>query len=241
MHSLRCRFLALLPALLLGACTADAPLPESTAKTSSFSRELVWDDLTLGPNDIVRVGVYGHPELGTPISTGINGTRIDNQGLLSLPLVGSVPVGGKSVQEARALVTEAVAKYVQEPKVDLSVAEYGARRVYIYGEVHKPGAYVLDRPMNVYQALTLGGGFTAGARREQIVVLRGRPEALEVKVVDGDTPNIEGLFALRPDDFVFVRRSGAGKFSDEVLPILAGISSALGSAATILVLNDQLK
>jgi polysaccharide export outer membrane protein len=241
MHALRLRLLAALGALALGACASDAPLPETTAKTSSFSRELVWDELTLGPNDIVRVGIYGHPELSTPMVAGINGTRVDNQGLLSLPLVGSVPVGGKSVQEARVLVTEAVAKFVQEPKVDLSVAEYGARRVYIYGEVQKPGAYVLDRPLNVYQALALGGGFSAHARREQIVVLRGRPEALEVKVVDGDTPNLDGLVALRPDDFVFVRRSGAGKFSDEVLPILTGISSALGSAATLLVLNDHVK
>ncbi|MBK7643644.1 MAG: polysaccharide export protein [Planctomycetes bacterium] len=241
MHAHRILLPLLLAALLAGGCASDAPLPETTAKTSSFSRELVWDDLSLGPNDIVRVGVYGHPELGTPIGTGVQGTRVDNDGNLSLPLVGSVPVGGRSVAQARGLVTEAVAKYVQEPKVDLSVVEYGARRVYIYGEVQKPGAYVLDRPLNVYQGLALGGGFTAHARREQIVLLRGQPEALEVKVIDGDTPNLDGLVALRPDDFVFVRRSGAGRFSDEVLPILTGISSALGSAATLLVLNDHLK
>ena len=73
------------------------------------------------------------------------------------------------------------------------------------------------------------------------MILRGTPETLEVKVVDGETPNLDGLVALRPDDFLFVRRSGVGKFSDEVLPILTGISSTLGSAATLLVLNDQLK
>lgn len=228
-------------ALTLGACASDPPLPESTALTSTFSRELVWTELTLGPNDRVRVGVYGHPELGTPLTGGESSTRIDNEGLLSLPLVGALPVGGKSVKEAREIVTAALAPYVQEPRVDFSIVEYGARRVYIYGEVNKPGAYTLDRPLNVYQALALGGGFTPHARREQIVVLRGQPDALEVKVVDGDTPNLDGLVALRPDDFLFVRRSGAGKFSDEVLPILTGISSALGSAATLLVLNDQLK
>jgi len=227
--------------LLAAGCAADGPLPVSTAPSSSFSEKMVWDDLTLGPNDIVRVGVYGHPELGTPVAPGPTGTRVDNEGLLSLPLVGAVAIGGKSVQEARATITEAVGRYVQDPRVDFSVVEYAARRVYIYGEVARPGAYVLDRPLNVYQALTLGGGFTAHARREQIVILRGRPESLEVQVVDGETPNVGGLIALRPDDFVFVRRSGAGKFSDEVLPILTGISSALGSAATILVLNDQLQ
>lgn len=228
-------------AVFVSACASDGPLPRSTAPVSSFSSDLVWDDLTLGPNDLVRVNVYGHPELGTPLGSGADGTRVDNEGLLSLPLVDAVPVGGKSVQAARLLVTEAIAKYVQDPRVDFSVVEYGARRVYIYGEVNKPGAYVLDRPLNVYQALALGGGFTPRARRNQIVVLRGKPETLEVKVVDGETPNLDGLVALRPDDFLFVRRSGVGKFSDEVLPILTGISSALGSVATLLVLNDQLE
>lgn len=225
---------------IAAACSAPRPLPESTAPTSTFSSELVWTELTLGPNDIVRVGVYGHPELGTPLASSDRGTRIDNEGLLSLPLVGSVAVGGKSVQEARAIVTDALARYVQDPRIDFSVVEYGARRVYIYGEVAKPGAYTLDRPLNVYQALALGGGFTAHARREQVVVLRGSPDSFEVKVVDGETPGFDGLVALRPDDFVFVRRNGAGKFSDEVLPFLSGLSSALGSAATMLVLNDQL-
>ncbi|MFO1009254.1 MAG: polysaccharide biosynthesis/export family protein [Planctomycetota bacterium] len=223
----------------LTACASERPLPKSTAATTSFSRELVWDDLTLGPNDLVRVSVFGHPEAGTPMGPGPTGTRVDNEGLLSLPLTGPVAVGGCSVAAARERVRDAVAKYVQEPRVDLSVVEYGARRVYVYGEVQKPGAYVLDRPLNVYQGLALGGGFTSHARREQIVLLRGKPDALEVKVIDGETPNLEGLVALRPDDFLFVRRSGAGRFSDEVLPILTGISSALGSAATLLVLNDQ--
>jgi polysaccharide export outer membrane protein len=188
----------------------------------------------------VRVGVFDHPELGTPIVAGEGGTRIDSQGYLSLPLIEPIHVDGKSVVEARALVTDAVSRYVQEPRVDFSVVTYGARRVYVYGEVKQPGAYVLDRPINVYQALALGGGFAPHARRDQIVLLRGKPEALEVKVVDGETPNLDGLVALRPDDFVFVRRSGAGKFSDEVLPILTGIGSALGTMATLLVLNDQI-
>jgi polysaccharide biosynthesis/export protein len=223
----------------LVSCASEGTLPETTASVATFSREMVWDELTLGPNDIVRVGVWGHPELGTPIGAGIQGTRVDSQGWLSLPLVGGIQVGGMSVKDAQTAISAAMAKYVQEPKVDFSVVEYGARRVYIYGEVQKPGAYVLDRPLNVYQALALGGGFTSHAKREQIVVLRGAPEALEVKVIDGDSPNLDGLIALRPDDFLFVRRSGAGKFADEVLPILSGISSALGSAATLLVLNDQ--
>jgi hypothetical protein len=94
--------------------------------------------------------------------------------------------------------------------------------------------------MTLYQALALGGGFTPRARREEIVLLRGTPENLEVFVFDGEYPETKGMNAIRPDDFVFVRRSGSGRFTDEVLPILSGIGSALGSIATVLLIEDQI-
>ena len=70
MHSNRFFSLLLLLSLGAGGCSTP-PLPEEHAKASTLSPDLRWDELTLGPNDIVRVGVFGHPELSTPLS----GTR----------------------------------------------------------------------------------------------------------------------------------------------------------------------
>jgi polysaccharide export outer membrane protein len=161
-------------------------------------------------------------------------------GRLSLPLVGPIDVRGTDLEEARARITTALAQFVQDPRVDLSVVEYASRRVYLYGEVREPGAYVLDRPLNVYQALSLGGGFTRQADRKKVVLVRGTPEDLEVIVVDGETPEAGGFTALRSDDFIFVRRSGAGRISDEILPYLTGISTSLASAATLLLVEERL-
>lgn len=234
--------LATLLALALGACRL-APLPHSVASTSTLSPELTWSDLPLGPNDIVRVGVWGHPELSTPLSgtqSGAVGSRIDGSGKLSLPLVGAVDVGGIGIDLARERIRAAYATYVQDPKVDVSVVEYGARRFYLFGEVNQAGSYVIDRPMTLYQALSLGKGFTTRADRERVVLLRGGPDTLEVHSFSAETPGLQGLMALRPDDLVFVRRTGTGKFTDEILPILQGISSALSSAATLVLIDDQL-
>jgi len=242
MHSNR--FSSLLMLLWLGAAACSTPpLPEEHAKASTLSPDLRWDELTLGPNDIVRVGVFGHPELSTPLSgtlSGAVGSRVDGAGGLSLPLVGTVAIGGMSLEEAREKIRAAYAAFVQEPKVDVSVVEYAARRFYLYGEVNQPGAYTIDRPLNLYQALTYGKGLSPRADRSEVVLLRGKPEALEVHVFNANSPTAKGLNALRPDDMIFVRRSGAGRFSDEFLPILVGISNALGSVATILLIDDQL-
>jgi polysaccharide export outer membrane protein len=237
------RHLAVASALIaLAGCTSISEPMEATAAQSTLSNELTWDELTLGPNDVLRVGVYGHPELSAPPHENTaSGSRVDGEGNLSLPLVGAVHVGGMHMSEARTAITAAFAQYVNDPKIDASVIEYAARRFYLYGEVQKPGAYAIDRPLNIYQALALGGGYTTKANRQQVILLRGTPDNLEVVRFDAESPQAQGFYALRPDDLVFVRRTGAGKFSDEALPILTGIASALGSIATLILIDDQLK
>lgn len=231
---------AAVASVLLAACAAQGELPVASARTSTLSTDLATSIVTLGPGDLVRVSVFGHPELSTPVVSTPSGTRVDPEGNLSLPLVGAVPVRGLTVTQARDAVGVALARYVKEPRVDLSVVEFTARRFYLYGEVVAPGSYVLDRPLDLLQALSYGKGFTPAARREEVVLLRGRPGNVEVHVFDGETPTEAAFVAVQPDDFVFVRRSGAGRFSHEALPILQGIGSTLGSIATILLIEDQL-
>jgi protein involved in polysaccharide export with SLBB domain len=224
------------------ACVSTSEQIQPTAVRSTLSSTLAWDELTLGPGDVVRVGVYGHPELSAPpnVNTAA-GSRIDGEGNLSLPLVGAVHVGGMKMSDAHTAITAAFAKYVQDPRIDATVMEYAARRFYLFGEVQKPGPYVLDRPLSIYQALSFGEGFTTKANRGDVVLLRGGPDDLEVHRFSAEVPTAGGLFAIRPDDIVFVRRTSPGKFSDEILPYLSGISSSLTSIATVLLIDDQLK
>lgn len=228
-----------LTALALGAC-ATPPLSEPTARASTFSTQLEWGEVVLGPGDVVRIGVFAHPELSTPYSQNPSGTRVDPEGNVALPLVGAVRIAGLSVGDARNAVAAALATYVKEPKVDVSVVEWSARRVYVLGEVARAGSFVLDRPLRALDALALAGGLNGKARHDEVVLLRGTPEALEVHVFDASTPDARAFVALRDGDVVFARRSGAGRFSDEALPILQGIGSALSSIATLILIDDQL-
>jgi polysaccharide export outer membrane protein len=241
MTRIRAHLAPVLFALLSAACRSGGEALEPGGAPPALSTELSNEDLTLGPNDVLRVGVYGHPELSAlPHANTASGTRVDREGNLSLPLVGPVRVAGLTMSEAREAITAAFAVYLQDPKVDVSVVEYGARRFYVFGEVETPGAFVLDRPLSIYQGLSLAGGFTPQARRKEIVLLRGEPGAPELHVFDAERASRSGLFALRPDDLIFVRRSGAGRFSQEFLPILQGISASLGSIATLILIDDRL-
>ena len=236
-----------LGALLLAATLASAcqsSVPEDMVSAVPPAVVAAAGPVTLGPNDVVHVGVYGHPELSSPDTLNGFGSRVDPEGNLNLPLAGAVPVAGKSLTQAAEAVTAALATYVQEPRVHVTIVEWSARRYYVFGEVAKPGAFVLDRPLNAYQGLTLGGGFTRYADRDEIWLLRPEPrhapERFRAFPIDGATPDSSGLAALEPDDVLFVRRTGTGRFADEVLPVLSGISSSLSSVATVLLIEDRL-
>lgn len=231
---------ALAAALLACASCAIGEIPEHIdpppAPLAAGAEAL----MRLGPNDVIRASVHGYPELSTPETAQLTGTRIDPDGSLSLPLVGPVAVGGMTLDEAREAVTTAYAAYMKEPRLDLSVVEWAARRFYVYGQVEQPGAYPIDRPLTAYQALAIGGGFDSQADRRRVVLLRETPDGVEVHVIDGESPDASGLVRILPEDFLFVRRTGVGRFSEEVLPVLTGISSSLSSVATMILIEDRL-
>lgn len=227
--------------LALASSCASPSVPESLPSQLPSAEEEALQEFRLGPNDIVRIGVYRHPELSTPASERFDGTRVDPDGLLSLPLIGPIEVEGLTLTEARAKVTEAFSQYLQEPRLDLSVITYAARRFYIFGDVEAPGPYEMDRPLNVYQALSFGGGFKPTADRRRVVLLREAAGETLVHVINAEELEGAGLMRVHPDDFMFVMRTGTGRFAEEVLPILTGISSTLTSLATILLVEDRIK
>jgi protein involved in polysaccharide export with SLBB domain len=226
--------------LLAGCASPSAPkdLPLPIRDTQALEAQV----FRLGPNDIVQCAVHGHPELTTPSSDSFVGTRIDPDGHLSLGLIGAIQVEGLTLQEARAKITEAYASFfINEPRIEFSLVEYSARRFYLYGEIDEPGAYTIDRPLSVYEALTFGKGFRQGAMRNKIVLMREGAEEVEVFIINGEEPTSAGLMAIQPDDFLFVMRTGSGRFREEALPIITGISASFAAVASILLVEDRLR
>lgn len=225
--------------LVLAAAVAGCkapPLVEGNVPNSTITTELDWDSYALGAGDVVSVVVFRHPEFSTPE----RGERIDVLGNVSLPLVGAVKIADLTTEEARLALRDRLAEFLVEPAVSVSVVEYGARRVYVFGEVGAPGPYPLDRPLNALQALSLGGGFREGADREKVALMRSDGDRLEVHFFDAATPGLDGLVAVQPGDFLFVRQSGAGTFREQVVPYATTLAPIVGSITNLLVISDAL-
>ena len=93
-------------------------------------------------------------------------------GKISLPLVNDVQAAGLTPIQLSEEITNDLKKFITDPQVTVIVSQINSQRVYILGEMTRPGAYPLLPGMTVLQALSSAGGFTIFANLKKIYVLR---------------------------------------------------------------------
>lgn len=119
----------------------------------------------LKEGDLVRISVWGEDALDRE-------TRILLDGSISFPLVGSVKVAGLSTEGVENLLSERIAKYVSQPDISVEVRESSGNRIFVLGKVNSPGAFPLDTPLTVVQALALAGGLDTFADEKDVRIVR---------------------------------------------------------------------
>ena len=165
------RLAALSATLLLAACAGggiasrgDAPtdLPPADPVAEAVGRP----EYRIGPSDLLTVTVFQIEDLGREV-------RVNNNGEVSLPLVGAVGAAGRTVDQLEDDISKKYAeKYLQDPQVTVFVKEFASQRVTVGGSVEKPGIYPITSSMTLLQALSLAGGFDDVASRSNVFVFR---------------------------------------------------------------------
>lgn len=157
----------------------------------------------LGPGDIFEVRVYREPELSGTFQVAPNGS-------VDFPLLGNVAVEGlTSSQIATTLRAKLADGLLRDPFVTVAVKEFQSKRIYVLGQVERPGTFRYEEGMSVVQAVTLAGGFGKTARPNATVVTRiveGREVRSEVPVEEISRGKAKNFY-LRPGDIVFVPES----------------------------------
>ena len=158
---------------------------------------------TLGPNDLFEVRVYQEPELSGMYQVG-------PQGDIMFPLCKQVAVTGLTANGVAGKLRDCLSKgYLRNPQVSVLVKEFNSRKVFVFGEVQKPGTFPFEDGMSVVQALTLAGGFTKQAAQNSTSVTRhvnGQEVKMKVHVQDIALGK-EANFKLEPGDIVYVPES----------------------------------
>ncbi|MGH9685718.1 MAG: polysaccharide biosynthesis/export family protein [Candidatus Acidiferrales bacterium] len=119
----------------------------------------------IGAQDVLDIDVWKEKELTREV-------EVRPDGKISLPLLNDIQASGLTPMQLAANITDGLKKFITDPQVTVIVTQIKSQRVYILGEVTKPGAYPLLPGMNVLQALSSAGGFTMFANAKKIYVLR---------------------------------------------------------------------
>ena len=154
----------------------------------------------LGVGDVYELKVFLEPDLSGEY-------RVSSDGSNNFPLVGTLSVTGKTPNElAYELQEKLKGTFLKNPQVSVFVKEFNSKRIYIFGEVTKPGAFPYESGMGVVQAIALAGGFTKTASKNKIHITRvenGVETVLPIKV-DQIVQGAEKDISLRPGDIIFV-------------------------------------
>lgn len=158
-------------------------------------------DYRLQPGDEIEVSVWGEEELQRIV-------LIRPDGKFAFPLAGEVDASNRTPAEVQAELTSRLLDYIPEAVVTVSVTGIEGNRIYVIGQVQRPGSFVMNPSIDVLQALSLAGGTTAFAAVNDIVIIRGSGQDQRVykfeykEVIRGK--NLEQNIQLRSGDVVVV-------------------------------------
>ena len=124
-------------------------------------------DYTIGVDDQLSIVFWKDKDLTTDVV-------VRPDGMISLPLLNDMPAAGLTPDQLREKITAAALKYVEDPTVSIVVKQINSRKVYITGQIAKPGVYPLTGGMTIIQLVALAGGLGEYADREHITLVRGQ-------------------------------------------------------------------
>ena len=176
--------------MVIGAVLSETPAVAQGAAASADGAQVQY---RLGSGDRLRVLVFGHADLSGEF-------EIDGSGRVSLPLVGNVSLGGKTLGQAEtAIVNTLKPDYLKNPRVSLQVLNY--RPFFIIGEVKSPGKYSYVNGLTVLEAVAIAGGFTYRARESSMRIIRGTDPKREKRDASPKTVILPGDVIEVPERF----------------------------------------
>ena len=161
--------------------------------------------------------------IGFPDGIGVNNITIGIDGYVQLPYVGSIKMEGMTLDEAKSVLMESLGEYLRIPDMSLLITSYGSRKVYVMGDVAKPGIQEMNiDSMNAYAALASAGGWTNHARSTRIQVIRVRDDMMYYRTLNmkdyTKKHDLTQNVVLEDGDIVYVPASNGIKFTEDVLP-----------------------
>src|SRR3954468_5364179 len=186
-----------IPRPSLAPVTAMPPAPAPLSAPNNYQ---------LSANDQIAVEVFGEDDLRSSV-------RLNSDGTVSLPLLGSVRLAGMTLTQAASRLTELYGHdYLVSPKVNVTLLGYAKRRFTVLGQVNRPGSYEMPEGtsggIDLLEAIAIAGGYTRIAAPERITVRRSdKVMKVDAKKLARGSGGTNSNFRVEPGDTITVAES----------------------------------
>ncbi len=221
--------LLLLAVILFGCIAGLKPSvveEEGGGELDALPEDITISEITLGPGDEMELSIWRNPDLSGRY-------KVDASGKIFMPLAGVIEVRGISVFKLREKVIERLSKYLVNPQVNITITSYKSRKVYVLGELARPGIFQMSEGMNLIEAVLKAGGFTDDANPKSVLLIRGGLSKHDVKDIDVEAflegADITQNPVLHTGDIVYVPSSfiaDVDRFFEHLSIILSTVVSA---------------
>ncbi|WP_240007067.1 polysaccharide biosynthesis/export family protein [Pseudaquidulcibacter saccharophilus] len=196
------------------------------------------DSYRFYPGDEIEISVPSAPELTKSVIVAPDGR-------ITPTLLPSIMVADRTPEEVKQAIMNLYASQLRNPQVFITPKTFVSQKLFVGGEVAKPGIYDINGEIDPVQAIILAGGFLNSAKREDVVVMRrgagGQPfmRTYDLKTIFAKDGGFSDLPRLRRFDIVWVPRSKISEvglftqqFIREALPITVGFNYSINGGRT---------
>lgn len=192
-------------AIVAMAASADAQTPTPAAATAAAAPRptdpVVPPGYVIGTDDLLSIVYWKDKDMSAD-------AQVRPDGRIALPLINEVVAAGLTPDQLREKLSEESKKYMEDANITVVVRQINSRRVFITGEVNKPGPYPLTASTSVMQLIAMAGGLREYANSKKIIIMRtekGRPISLAFNYRDVTAgKKLEQNVELKPGDTVVV-------------------------------------
>ncbi|MGL5207031.1 MAG: polysaccharide biosynthesis/export family protein [Acidaminococcaceae bacterium] len=183
------------------------------------------EEYIMCPGDQLDVTIVGHEDISTVITTTGGKYIVRPDGKLSFPLIGEVDSTGQTIAQFTQTLEQRFSEYLVKPQITVNIAQLGTTRVYVFGEVNKPGLYELTKSHKLLDAIGAANGFTKDAAKKSVFLVhkdhKGEPLKLNLNDIlkKGD---VSQNHTLVEGDLLYLTSNGRIDFGKDIMPFLSG-------------------
>jgi polysaccharide export outer membrane protein len=178
-----------------------APPVAAAAAAPRATDPVIPPGYVIGPDDLLSIVFWKDKEMSAD-------AQVRPDGRIALPLINEVQAAGLTPDQLREQITEESKKFMEDASVTVVVRQINSRKVFITGEINKPGTYPLTTPTTVIQLIAMAGGLREYADAKKIIIMRtenGKPRRMPFNyksIIEGK--NLQQNIELKPGDTVVV-------------------------------------